>query len=158
VAKVQALADEWATGGIPCVCGHTLDTHNGLGCYERVSYEPLVKCDCELTDDRHDGQLAAAILRTLAPDTATPGEADPDRHAGLYGKYRVERISDPTGKHADCRCFVLDPQHDPIAREALAHYSHLANARGFIPLSNDLDAWLRSVAASPVDDKAGEGK
>lgn len=69
VAAVETLADRWPTEGIPCECGHTLDTHNGLGCYERLSYEPLVKCDCKLTDDRHDGMLAAVVLRAVI---ATP--------------------------------------------------------------------------------------
>lgn len=90
-------------------------------------------------------------LTNPLPDPAHPSRAvlprlDPDERSGLYGKYRVERIGDPNGKHADCRYFVLDPQHDPIAREALARYSYLANARGFWLLSRDLNAWLRDTA------------
>ncbi|HDZ14858.1 MAG TPA: hypothetical protein ENH60_08175 [Pricia sp.] len=44
---------------------------------------------------------------------------------GLYGKYRVEKISDPTGKHNDCFFFVLDITHDLLARTALATYAIL---------------------------------
>ncbi|KKK98465.1 hypothetical protein LCGC14_2642470 [marine sediment metagenome] len=44
---------------------------------------------------------------------------------GLYGKYRVEKIADPKGKHNDCFFFVLDITHDPLARAALATYAIL---------------------------------
>lgn len=61
---------------------------------------------------------------------------------GLRDKYRVERHDDPTGKHNDCRYFVLDPQHDPIAREALALYAaRTSNA----DLRCDLRVWLDSL-------------
>lgn len=61
-----------------CECGHGLGEHNGLGCYARLSYEPLVTCSCALTDDRtdaelvaqrlpaHDAQVAAQALRETA--------------------------------------------------------------------------------------------
>jgi hypothetical protein len=62
--QIEALAEQFEEC-IPCACGHGLDQHNGLGCYARLSYKPLVTCACELTDDRHDGELAAAILRGL---------------------------------------------------------------------------------------------
>lgn len=57
--------------------------------------------------------------------------ATPERERGLEARYRVEKISDPTGKHSDCRYFVLDPQHDPIARTALGLYAHVAAIRGW---------------------------
>ena len=35
---------------------------------------------------------------------------------GLYDKFHVSRTDgDPTGKHANCGYFVLDPAHDPAA-------------------------------------------
>lgn len=66
----EALAE--AAALLLCECGHHLDYHNALGCYERLSYTPLVTCTCKLTDDRssedllalnlhaHDRQVAAA--------------------------------------------------------------------------------------------------
>lgn len=39
--------------------------------------------------------------------------------AGLEYRYEVYKVSDPEGKHMDCRYFVLDPQHDPVAAKAL---------------------------------------
>lgn len=50
---------------LDCECGHSLDEHNGLGCYARLSYEPLVQCSCALTDDRTHGELLAPRLATL---------------------------------------------------------------------------------------------
>jgi hypothetical protein len=46
-----------------------------------------------------------------------------DRKVGLYGKYRVERLSDPAGKHKDCWYFVLDLKHDKFATPALLGYA-----------------------------------
>lgn len=45
------------------------------------------------------------------------------REPGLEQRYRVEKINDLAGKHDRCRYFVLDPQHDPAAREALRTYA-----------------------------------
>ena len=43
---------------------------------------------------------------------------------GLYPKFQVTRTDgDPTGKHANCRYFVLDPEHDPAARLAVITYA-----------------------------------
>lgn len=42
---------------------------------------------------------------------------------GLHNKYIVRRRHDPTGKHDQCRYFVLDPRHDPYARKALLAYA-----------------------------------
>lgn len=65
-----------------------------------------------------------------------------DRQRGLYGKYLVERVSDPAGKHDACRYFVLDPQHDPHAAAALRAYAD--SARDEYPaLAADLDGWTR---------------
>lgn len=46
-----------------------------------------------------------------------------DQERGLYGKYRVSRIEDPTGKHKDCEYYVLDLVHDKYAMAALAAYA-----------------------------------
>ena len=68
-----------------------------------------------------------------------------ERDAGLISKYDVTRRDDPDGKHDDCRFFVLDPQHDPIARDALATYAAHAKARGYTALSRDLSLWLDQI-------------
>lgn len=62
----------------------------------------------------------------------------PDEVRGLYTKYEVARLNDPDGKHDSCWFFVLDPQHDPIARAALAAYADEADRRGFSVLANGL--------------------
>lgn len=69
---------------------------------------------------------------------------------GLYKKYDVKRMIDPLGKHADCLYFVLDPQHDPIARHALAYYANRAEIAGNRQLGADLRKWVErcELAAS----------
>lgn len=69
-----ALAVAWQAGSGPsCSCGHGLDEHNGLGCYARLSYFPLVTCACTLTDDRAHGLIAAEELRA-ALDAVEPAD------------------------------------------------------------------------------------
>ena len=68
----------------------------------------------------------------------SPGEKAP----GLIGKYVVTRLNDPDGKHAGCRFFVLDPEHDPIARGALELYADVAHAQGYRALADDLRLWI----------------
>lgn len=66
-------------------------------------------------------------------------------HAGLYSKYRVERISDvppEESKHKECRYFVLDPQHDPLAREMLYQYAMKTDNEA---LSEDLLDWYEQT-------------
>lgn len=63
-----------------------------------------------------------------------------DHERGLYGKYLVQRITDPTGKHDHCRYFVLDPRHDPHALTALRAYADACRA-DFPALAVDLDGW-----------------
>jgi hypothetical protein len=69
----------------------------------------------------------------------------PEREGvGLEPKFIVERIK-PSSRgidHSSCRYFVLDPQHDPLAAEALAYYARLAEAHGDLALAEDLDDWL----------------
>lgn len=64
---------------------------------------------------------------------------------GLERRYEVHKIDDPDGKHDDCHYFVLDPQHDPIAREALRRYAMLARHAGQGDLALDLHDWLDSL-------------
>ena len=74
-----------------------------------------------------------------------PEELSDEATTGLEARYHVEKINDPTGKHDGCRFFVLDPQHDPIAREALRDYAVHALSYGHVALYQDLDRWLTSL-------------
>lgn len=62
----------------------------------------------------------------------------------LHRKYNVERLNDPTGKHADCRYFILDPQHDPIALAALGKYARLCIDEN-PELAEDLFRWINEL-------------
>lgn len=63
-----------------------------------------------------------------------------DLTRGLYPKYDVKRLHDSVGKHDACWFFVLDPEHDPIARVALAAYADEARRQGYTALADDLEA------------------
>lgn len=67
-----------------------------------------------------------------------------EKDAGLEARYHVRKINDPTGKHDDCRYFVLDPQHDPLAVVALLAYERAAREAGFHALADDLYEWRRT--------------
>lgn len=73
------------------------------------------------------------------------GMSTDSKTTGLEARYEVRRIVDTTGKHNDCRYFVLDPQHDEIARHALAEYANRARAAGYQALAEDLDDWLDAM-------------
>ena len=95
-------------------------------------------------DSEHIDALRREAHEQLAAYQAT-AEARDKAEGGLERRYHVERLNDTEGKHADCRYFVLDPQHDPIAREALKTYANHAQAKGYVTLADDLFAWLRDV-------------
>lgn len=69
-----------------------------------------------------------------------------EKERGLEPRYRVEKINDPTGKHDACRYFVLDPQHDPMARVALLVYEREARRNGYFDLADDLGLWVHGIA------------
>jgi hypothetical protein len=73
-------------------------------------------------------------------------DSDPrtDQQRGMYGKYFVERLHDPEGKHEDCRFFVLDPVHDQYALTALKSYA-MASRDEFPKLAEDLRGWIGDV-------------
>jgi len=72
--------------------------------------------------------------------------ANSDEARGLYDKYDVKRKNDQSGKHATCRYFVLDPQHDPLAVVALRAYADAAATAGYAALAQDLSSWARRSA------------
>ena len=63
-----------------------------------------------------------------------------DEQRGVYRKYRVERLHDPTGKHAGCNYFVLDLDHDEFAIPALRAYAKSCREK-FPQLAKDID-WI----------------
>lgn len=46
-----------------------------------------------------------------------------DETQGIYRKYRVTRVNDPTGKHDGCEFYVLDWMHDKFAIPAARAYA-----------------------------------
>ena len=49
--------------------------------------------------------------------------SDEQKNTGLYRKFNVTRVSDPDGKHVDCKYFVIDLNHDKYAVPALRAYA-----------------------------------
>lgn len=90
----------------------------------------------------------------MSADPADFSDEQQFLEAGLEPRYEVKKIRDPEGKHDRCRYFVLDPQHDPIARVALQVYSELAEKAGHGSLAIDLNAWLAEVGVG----SAAEGR
>jgi len=72
----------------------------------------------------------------------------PTCQQGLFNKFvvrRVDRSDEPGGKHAGCRYFVLDVDHDPHAAAALAAYAD-ACEETHPKLASDLrEAWGPSL-------------
>lgn len=71
-----------------------------------------------------------------------------EQMTGAYRKYKVERTngsSEPGGKHENCRYFVLDLCHDPLARHAIEAYVKALRTTGEYPLlADDLQDWLNT--------------
>lgn len=64
--------------------------------------------------------------------------------SGLEARYEVKKINDPEGKHDKCRYFVLDPQHDSFAKQALNFYANIV-AKTEPELARDLEMWMDSL-------------
>ena len=58
-----------------------------------------------------------------------PQAAAPDEPRGLYRKYEVRRLHDPSGKHEDCEYYVLDWKHDPFTIPAMSVYADACAAK-----------------------------
>jgi hypothetical protein len=87
---------------------------------------------------------------TITNDPAKGPSTPDDLGEGLLPKYHVKRNDDPRGKHDACRYFVLDPEHDLVARRALAYYANDAREEGYTALADDLEAWVRSLWDAPT--------
>ena len=79
-----------------------------------------------------DDQLAQS-------DTTDPGDV-----TGLYGKYEVRKDGTPVES-----CFVLEPESDPAAREALLRY---AEATDNEELADDLREWIAEISTESERD------
>lgn len=102
----------------------------------------------EVWDAEHEANndvCPRARINARRPST-TVGEAlmpKDERPVGLIEKYHVQRANDPLGKHSDCRFFVLDPRHDPLAIDALLAYAQAASRAGYHALAHDLREWAK---------------
>lgn len=80
-----------------------------------------------------------------------------NKNRGLYDKFSVKRTDgrdDPGEKHDDCRYFVLDLTHDPLAIPAARAYALSAWIAGYRQLSEDLTELVydsNSRAMSPAE-------
>ena len=97
-------------------------------------------------------QIAECALRDHAALAAAPPEPkapepQPDEKRGLYQKYQVTRLHDPSGKHRECEFYVLDLIHDGYARAALLAYAAACEDE-FPKLARDLAAKLNPRASS----------
>jgi hypothetical protein len=118
-------------------CGHAAKEHDDPGCsgcrnagHVCAWVAPCRYCGDVLPDCRCVRSLRAA--------------------EGLLPKYHVKRNNDQGGKHDDCRYFVLDPEHDLVARRALAYYANDAREEGYTALADDLEAWVRALWDAPT--------
>lgn len=66
---------------------------------------------------------------------------------GLVEKFEVKRLRESSRgiDHTDCRYFVLDPRHDPIARVVIDRYASLAVQEGQLELAHDLNNWMSLI-------------
>lgn len=95
-------------------------------------------------------------LRKRSPSS----RAVPDAERGAYRKFKVERTDGSSalgGKHARCRYFVLDLDHDPHAAPALHAYAESCH-EAFPELASDLRYAAAQLANDGLNDKLpGEG-
>ena len=80
-----------------------------------------------------------------------------DYNKGLYNKFKVERTdgqSAPGKKHARCRYFVIDVDHDQFSPVALQAYASACREQ-FPKLAADIDRLLRGE--NMFDDWRPEG-
>lgn len=67
--RIEGLADEIERTGVTCACGHYVGgEHNGNGCYAVITYTPLVRCSCTLTDGQDEDAIVASRIRALLAD------------------------------------------------------------------------------------------
>ena len=75
-----------------CPCGHHIGgTHNGLGCYGRISYNPLVVCECKHTDEAEFDVVTENVNR-LVVEAERRGAVQALREAADDIAYEVRRF------------------------------------------------------------------
>lgn len=105
---------------------------------------------------RCPGPKTRRVVECNRPEThrtelvATP-DAD-ELQQGIMPRYYVERIGDKEGKHDDCFYFVLDPQHDLLARLALRLYADFAEIKGYEKLATVLRAKVAKIEAGETEE------
>lgn len=62
---------------------------------------------------------------------------------GLFDKYHVTKAD---GSPVRSRVFVLKPDSDPLAVQALAYYAGLCDNEGDSDLADDIMSWLDNLA------------
>ena len=102
---------------------------------------PIQAAEPQAEPQRDFSDLSQRALEALdgAPSMLAASSGNPDETQGLYRKFRVERLSDPAGKHAACTYFVIDERHDRFAGAALNAYADACQAE-FPGLAHDLRA------------------
>lgn len=110
--------------------------------------------------------LSAAASRLAAVPTTQPAPQLPERDAsvpaeqqGLFRKFDVRRVdgSDkPGGKHHGCTYFVLDVDHDPCARPALAAYAAACEATHPALAADLLTKWGAAPTTQPAQEHSDE--
>ena len=93
-------------------------------------YSPAYRCDLAwqygYKEGKEQAQREAMAAPQPAPHLPERDASLPAERQGLFHKFVVGRVdgSDkPGGKHYGCTYFVLDVDHDPCARPALAAYA-----------------------------------
>lgn len=112
-----------------------------------------------------DLQEEGAVFLGAEPDdeaapTTQPSPQLPERDAsvpaeqqGLFRKFDVRRVDGtdkPGGKHHGCTYFVLDVDHDPCARPALAAYAAACEATHPALAADLLTKWGAAPTAQPA--------
>lgn len=84
---------EMAESMLDCQCGHGMGSHNGNGCYARLSSDPLVKCACRLDDDRTYPEILAnnlsAMFERLAELEREAGDMEVELEAQMQARVRL---------------------------------------------------------------------
>jgi hypothetical protein len=83
--------------------------------------------------------------------------SDVEKPPGLIHKFHVERLV-PSSRgidHSECQYFVLDPEHDPLARQLLSEYAMLADQIGEKKLAADMFQWLADLSGKEANRNGG---
>lgn len=118
-------------------------------------------------ESAQDALATLAVLEQLAAaPTTQPALQLPERDAsvpaeqqGLFRKFEVRRVDGtdkPGGKHHGCTYFVLDVDHDPCARPALAAYAAACEATHPALAADLLTKWGAAPTTQPTPAAQGD--